>query len=176
VIITETSLAPACLIDIEPTRDERGHFARAFCQDEFTSRGLPGGFVQSSLSFNHRRGTLRGLHYQAEPCPEAKLVRCTRGAVYDVILDLRGSSQNYCRWFATELSADNARAVYIPPGFAHGFQTLRDDTELFYQMTAAYRPELSRGVRWDDPAFGIAWPLPGPILSERDAGLPDFVA
>ena len=137
-------------------------------------RGLPGSFVQASLSFNRRRGTLRGLHYQAEPCPEAKLVRCTRGAVFDVILDLRSDSANYCRCFATELSADNARAVYIPPGFAHGFQTLCNDTEMFYQMTATYQPELSRGVRWDDAAFGIAWPLPDPILSERDAGQPDF--
>src|ERR1700678_2956828 len=150
MIFTETPLAPACLIDIEPAGDERGYFARVFCQDEFSRRGLPGCFVQASLSFNRRRGTLRGLHYQAEPHPEGKLVRCTRGAVFDVMLDLRRDAPTYCGWFATELSADNARAVYIPPGFAHGFQTLSDDAELLYQMTEAYRPELSRGVRWDD--------------------------
>ena len=175
MIITQTPLKPACLIDIKPACDERGYFARTFCQDEFARHGLPGGFVQCSLSFNRRRGTLRGLHYQAEPCPEGKLVRCTRGAIFDVMLDLRRSSPSYCRWFGVELSADNARAVYIPPGFAHGFQTLSDDAELFYQMTAAYLPELARGARWNDPAFAIAWPLADPILSPRDAGFPDFV-
>ena len=176
MIITETPLKPACLIDIEPARDDRGHFARTFCQDDFVRHGLPGGFVQCSLSFNHRRGTLRGLHYQAEPCPEAKLVRCTRGAVFDVMLDLRRNSATYCRWFATELTADNARAVYLPPGFAHGFQTLSDDAEVFYQMTTSYRPDLTRGVRWNDAAFAIAWPVADPILSSRDAEFGDFVA
>ena len=174
MIITETPLKPACLIDIEPVRDDRGFFARSFCEEEFTRHGLPGSFVQCSLSFNRRRGTLRGLHYQAEPCPEGKLVRCTRGAVFDVMLDLRRDSTGYCRWFAAELNADNARAVYVPPGFAHGFQTLCDDAEVFYQMTPAYRPELARGARWNDPAFAIAWPLPEPILSAQDAGFPDF--
>jgi dTDP-4-dehydrorhamnose 3,5-epimerase len=176
LIITETPLSPACLIEVEPLRDDRGFFARTFCQDEFSRHGLPDNFVQCSLSFNRRRGTLRGLHYQAEPCPEAKLVRCTRGAVFDVMLDLRRDSPGYCRWFATELSADNARAVYVPPGFAHGFQTLCDDAEVFYQMAAAYRPELSRGARWNDPAFAIAWPIEEPILSPRDARFPDYVA
>jgi len=175
VIISETPLKPACLIDIEPARDDRGHFARTFCQDEFSRHGLPGNFVQCSLSFNRRRGTLRGLHYQSEPCPEGKLVRCTRGAVFDVMLDLRRNSENYCRWLAFELSADNARAVYIPPGFAHGFQTLSDDAEVFYQMTTAYRPDLARGARWNDPAFAITWPLGDPILSARDAEYPDYV-
>lgn len=175
MIITETPLKPACLIDIEPAHDGRGFFARTFCADEFARRGLPAGFVQASLSFNHRRGTLRGLHYQAEPCPEGKLVRCTRGAIFDVMVDLRRTSPTHCRWFAVELTAENARAVYIPPGFAHGFQTLCDDTEVFYQMTAEYRPELARGVRWNDPAFAIGWPLPEPILSPRDAAFADFV-
>jgi len=175
MIITETPLQPACVIDIEPARDERGYFARTFSREEFARHGLPGDFVQASLSFNRRRGTLRGLHYQAEPAAEGKLIRCTRGAIFDVMLDLRRESPTWCRWFAVELSADNGRAVYVPPGFAHGFQTLTDDAELFYQMTAAYRPELSRGVRWNDPAFGITWPLADPIVSARDAGLADFV-
>ena len=175
MIITGTPLQPACVIDIEPARDERGYFARTFSREEFARHGLPGDFVQASLSFNRRRGTLRGLHYQAEPAAEGKLIRCTRGAIFDVMLDLRRESPTWCRWFAVELSADNGRAVYVPPGFAHGFQTLTDDAELFYQMTAAYRPELSRGVRWNDPAFGITWPLADPIVSARDAGLADFV-
>ncbi len=173
MIITETPLSPACVIDIEPAGDDRGFFARTFCADAFTARGLPIAFVQSSLSFNRRRGTLRGLHYQAEPHAEGKLVRCTRGAAYDVIVDLRPASPARYRWFATELTAANARAIYVPPGFAHGFQTLSDETELAYQMTVAYHPEFARGVRWNDPALAIRWPLPAPTLSERDAAWAD---
>lgn len=174
MLITETALKPACVIDIEPTCDDRGFFARTFCADVFARHSLPTAFAQSSLSFNRHRGTLRGLHYQADPCPEAKLVRCTRGALFDVMVDLRRDSPTYCRWIAVELSERNARAVYVPPGFAHGFQTLCDDAELYYQMTVAYVPELSRGVRWNDPAFAIDWPLPEPILSPRDAAWPDY--
>jgi dTDP-4-dehydrorhamnose 3,5-epimerase len=174
--ITETALKPACVIDIEPAHDDRGFFARTFCAETFARHGLPTAFVQSSLSFNRHWGTLRGLHYQAGSCPEAKLVRCTRGAVFDVIVDLRRESPSFCCWIAIELSAANARAVYVPPGFAHGFQTLSDDAELYYQMTVAYVPELARGVRWNDPAFAIDWPLPEPILSPRDAAWPDFAA
>jgi dTDP-4-dehydrorhamnose 3,5-epimerase len=174
--ITKTALKPACIIDIEPVGDDRGFFARTFCAEAFARHGLPTAFVQSSLSFNRRRGTLRGLHYQGEPSPEAKLIRCTRGVVFDVMVDLRPQSPTFRRWIAVELSAANARAVYVPPGFAHGFQTLCDDTELYYQMTAAYASELARGVRWNDPAFAIDWPLPGPILSPRDAAWPDFAA
>ena len=174
MIITETPLSPACLIEVEPVHDDRGFFARTYCAEAFMARGLPGVFVQSSLSFNRRRGTLRGLHYQAEPHAEGKLVRCTRGAAFDVIADLRPDSPTRFRWFATDLTAAGARSVYVPPGFAHGFQTLCDDTELSYHMTVAYHPEAARGVRWDDPVLGIRWPLPSPILSARDAAWPDL--
>jgi dTDP-4-dehydrorhamnose 3,5-epimerase len=176
MIIRETPLRPACVIEVEPARDERGSFARTFCAKAFATHALPTVFVQSSLSFNHRRGTLRGMHYQAEPSAEGKLVRCTRGAAFDVIVDLRGDSPTLRRWFAVELTGANARAIYVPPGFAHGYQTLCDGTELFYQMTTEYCPELARGVRWDDPALGIDWPLPSPVLSARDAVWPDLPA
>jgi dTDP-4-dehydrorhamnose 3,5-epimerase len=170
----ETPLAGAFVIEIEPHQDERGLFARTFCRDEFVAVGLPGDFVQASVSHNLRRGTLRGLHYQAAPHEEPKLVRCTRGAIHDVIVDLRRGSTTHCRWFAVELSAENRRALYVPPGFAHGFQTLVDDTEILYQMAVAYVPELARGVRWDDRAFGIAWPIAPPFMSARDASYPDY--
>lgn len=171
----ETALPGAFVIEIEPHPDVRGFFARTFCRDEFTAAGLPGEFIQSSISVNLRRGTLRGLHFQAPPRAEPKLVRCNRGALFDVIVDLRADSATYCRWFGTELSADNRRALYVPSGFAHGFQTLTDDTEVAYQMAESYVPELARGVRWNDPAFGIAWPIDPPFLSERDANYPDYL-
>jgi dTDP-4-dehydrorhamnose 3,5-epimerase len=175
MIFTPLALAGAWQIDAEKLQDDRGFFARSFCEAEFARNGLPLHFVQQSISFNNRRGTLRGMHYQAAPCEEGKLVRCTRGAVLDVLLDLRPEGAGYCQWLAVELSQDNARAVYIPPGFAHGFQTLRDDTEILYQMTTPYSPAHARGVRWNDTAFGIGWPLADPILSPRDAAYPDFV-
>jgi dTDP-4-dehydrorhamnose 3,5-epimerase len=171
---TETALKSAWLIEIEPLADDRGLFARTFCQSEFARHGLPENFVQCSLSFNRKRGTLRGLHYQAEPAVEGKLIRCTRGAIFDVMIDFRRQSPTYCQWQAFELSAGNARAVYIPPGFAHGFQSLNDNTEISYQMTTPYRPDRERGVRWNDPVFAIAWPHNNPILSSRDATYPDF--
>lgn len=171
---TETALPSSWLIDIEPATDERGFFARLFCKEEFTQAGLPGTFVQSSLSFNQRRGTLRGMHYTAQPALEGKLVTCVRGAIQDVILDMRPESPHYLHWIAFELTADNAKSLYIPPGVAHGFQTLRDDTTILYQMTAYYRPHHARGVRWNDRAFAIDWPLAHPILSLRDASYPDF--
>lgn len=171
----ETALAGAFVIEIDPKPDLRGFFARTFCRDEFTAAGLPGEFVQSSISVNVRRGTLRGLHFQAPPGAEPKLVRCNRGALFDVIVDLRVGSATHCRWFGTELSADNHRALYVPPGFAHGFQTLMDDSEVAYQMAEFYMPELARGVRWNDPAFGIAWPIDPPFLSDRDASYPDYL-
>ena len=174
MIFTETALKHAWLIDIEPVADERGFFARSFCQNEFARHGLPETFVQCSISFNRRQGTLRGLHYQAEPAVEGKLIRCTRGKVFDVMVDLRRQAPTYCQWQAFELSEINARAVYIPPGFAHGFQSLSDNTEISYQMTTPCRPDRERGVRWNDPAFSIAWQLPDPILSPRDASYPDF--
>jgi dTDP-4-dehydrorhamnose 3,5-epimerase len=169
---TPLALPDVVLVQVEPREDPRGHFARTFCAAEFAAHGLPAGFPQCNVSFNARRGTLRGLHWQDDPAPEGKLVRCTRGAAFDVAVDIRRGSATRGRWVAATLSADNADALYIPPGFAHGFQALADGTEIFYQMTESYRGDLARGVRWDDPAIGIAWPLPDPILSERDAQLP----
>jgi dTDP-4-dehydrorhamnose 3,5-epimerase len=174
MIFTETPLRDAFWIDLEPVTDDRGFFARSYCEDEFKSRGLKPCGIQCSVSFNNRKGTVRGMHYQAAPKAEAKVVRCTRGAVYDVIVDLRPDSPTYRRWVATEMSADNRRAVYIPEGCAHGFQTLTDNTEVYYQMSEVYAPGFARGVRWDDPAFGIEWKLPLSVISERDAGYPDF--
>jgi dTDP-4-dehydrorhamnose 3,5-epimerase len=152
--------------------DERGMFARSFCQNEFAKHGLDTVVAQCNVSFNRRRGTLRGLHFQSEPRAEAKLVRCTRGAVWDVIVDLRAGSGTRHQWFATQLNAENHTALYVPRGFAHGFQTLVDDSEVFYQMSEYYQPQLSRGVRWNDPVLGIDWPISRPILSERDRQLP----
>lgn len=163
------------LVHLERREDDRGFFARSFCSEEFGARGLPASFVQCNVSFNRLRGTLRGMHFQREPRPEGKLVRCTMGAAHDVIVDLRKESATYCRHVTVELTATNRVAVYIPPGFAHGFQSLADGTELLYQMTEYYVPELAAGVRWNDSAFGIKWPLPDPILSERDQSYPDFV-
>lgn len=164
----------AFLVRLERHVDERGFFARSFCAEEFPASGLPGQFVQCNVSFNSRRGTLRGMHYQRAPRAEGKLVRCTMGAALDVIVDLRKESPTYCRWAAVEISAENRLALYVPPGVAHGFQTLVDGTELFYQMTDYYAPQLADGVRWNDPAFRIEWPIPNPILSARDASYADF--
>ena len=171
----ETRLAGVFVIDLDRHDDERGFFARSFCANEFAEHGLPGSFVQCNISYNRRRGTLRGMHFQAAPCEESKLVRVIRGAIRDVVIDLRPSSSTCREWAAFELSAENRRSLYIPPGLAHGFQTLTDDAELLYQMTEFYEPALSRGVRWNDPAFEIAWPIAMPVLSERDASFPDFV-
>ena len=160
------------MVEIERIEDDRGFFARSFCQDEFRARGLAPVVAQCNVSWNRRRGTLRGLHYQAAPHEEAKLVRCTRGAVWDVIVDLREGSPTRLLWHAVELNAENRTALYIPAGFAHGFQTLVHDTEVLYQMGEFYHADLSRGLRWNDPALGIAWPLADPILSERDRTYP----
>ena len=175
MIFAETALPGAFVIDLEKREDERGFFARSWCQQEFKEHGLSPRLVQCSVSFNKRRGTLRGMHYQAKPYEEAKLVRCTRGAVYDVIIDLRADSRTYLRWEAVELNEDNRRMLYVPEGVAHGFQTLEDGTEVFYQMSEAYRPEYARGVRWNDAAFGIRWPAEDRTISARDRGYPDFV-
>lgn len=164
----KTKLEGAYVIEPERLEDERGFFARTFCRREFEAHGLNPVFVQLNISHNRVKGTLRGMHYQAEPHAEAKLVRCTRGAVFDVILDLRPGAATYRQWFSVELNMDNRRAVYVPEGVAHGIQTLADDTEVFYHMSEFYHPEVARGVRWDDPAFGIEWPLPDPLLSDRD--------
>lgn len=169
-------LAGAHVVEMEPVADERGFFARFWSRDEFRAAGLISNVEQSSISFNRKRGTLRGMHYQAAPHEEVKLVRCTRGAIWDVLLDLRTGSSTFCRWIAVELTADNGKMVYVPAGFAHGFQSLTDEAEVQYQISEAYHAELTRGVRWNDPAFRIEWPLPNPILSARDREFPDFDA
>ncbi len=171
---TETRIPGAFVIDPERLEDGRGFFARTWCEETFRARGLQTRLVQCSLSYNRKKGTLRGMHWQAPPHPEAKLVRCTRGAIHDVILDLRPESPAYKRWEALTLTADNRRMLYVPEGVAHGFQTLEDDTEVFYQMSEAHHPECARGVRWDDPAFGIAWPPGERILNDRDRRYGDF--
>lgn len=168
MIFTETRLKGAYLINIEPLQDERGFFGRSFCQREFAAHGLKVNVAQCNISFNEKKGTLRGMHLQLPPKAEAKLVRCARGKIYDVIIDLRPGSPTYCQWEAVSLSPDNYRALYIPEEFAHGFQTLEDNSEVFYLMYEFYAPEYASGVRWDDPAFGITWPLPDPIISDRD--------
>jgi dTDP-4-dehydrorhamnose 3,5-epimerase len=170
VIFTELALPGAFLIDLEPRADERGFFARTFSDAEFKERGLSPAIAQCSISFNTRRGTLRGMHYQASPYGESKLVRCTRGAIYDVIVDPRPDSAAYCRWFAAELTADNYRMLYIPEGLAHGFQTLENNCEVSYQISRPFVPEAQCGVRWDDPAFGIRWPEEPLVMSQRDRG------
>ncbi len=175
MIFTETKLKGAYLIDIESREDERGFFARAWCQQEFIAHGLISNWVQCNMSFNKVKGTLRGMHYQAEPYSEAKLVRCTMGAVFDVIIDLRPHSPTFKKWFAVELTAENRHMVYIPKGFLHGFQSLADNSEVFYQMSEFYCAENARGFRWNDPVFAIEWPEIGHrIISEKDRSYADF--
>jgi dTDP-4-dehydrorhamnose 3,5-epimerase len=171
---TSTTIAGAFLVDLEPITDERGFFARSFCRREFVAHGLNPELAQCNVSLNRRRGTLRGMHWQAAPHEEAKLVRCTRGMLHDVIVDLRAGSSTYGRHTAVLLSAENRRMLYVPEGCAHGFLTLEDDTEVLYQMSAFYAPESARGVRFDDPAFGIRWPAEVTVISERDRGYPDW--
>jgi len=174
VIFTPTALPGVWVVGPEPVEDVRGFFARTWCAQEFTARGLDARWVQSSVSFNKKKGTLRGLHWQRAPYEEVKLVRCVRGALHDVVLDLRPRSPTYRRHVAVELSADNRKAVYVPAGVAHGFQTLADDTEIFYEISVPYTPSHAAGVRWNDPVFAIAWPDPDPIMSDRDRSYPDF--
>jgi dTDP-4-dehydrorhamnose 3,5-epimerase len=176
LIFTETKLAGAFVIEPERRADERGFFARTFCKQEFEVHGLNPKVLQCNVSCNKRKGTLRGMHYQAAPFAEAKLVRCTSGSIYDVIIDLRPASATFKQYFAVELSAENRRMLYIPENFAHGFQTLQDDTEVFYQMAQGYSAEHARGVRWNDPAFGIEWPEDERIIIQRDQNYPDFVS
>jgi len=174
MIFEDTPVQGACVIDPEKIEDSRGFFARTFCLAEFKARGLNPHLVQCSLSFSRKRGTLRGMHYQASLHPETKLVRCTRGAIYDVVIDLRPQSPTFLRHLAVELTGENRHAVYVPAECAHGFVTLEDNTEVFYQMSAFHSPESARGVRWNDPAFGIRWPVTDPILNERDRSYSDF--
>lgn len=174
MIFTETPLKDAFLIDLERREDERGFFARCWCRREFGQHGLHAVPVQCSTSFTKVRGTLRGMHYQIEPFQETKLVRCTKGSVYDVIVDIRPHSPTYRGWFGTVLSADNRRSVYAPEGFAHGFLTLEDDVEVFYQISQYYSAEHARGFRWNDPAFNISWPVDITVMSPRDRAYADF--
>jgi dTDP-4-dehydrorhamnose 3,5-epimerase len=169
---TPLRLAGASLISLERREDERGHFARTWCARTFAEQGIEPCLAQCSVSFNRRRGTLRGMHYQAAPHEEAKWVRVTRGAIYDVAVDLRPSSPTYGEWIAVELSAETGRSLYLPAGFAHGFQTLADETEVYYMMSCEYSPQHVRGFRWDDPSVGIRWPEAPSVVSPRDRSLP----
>jgi dTDP-4-dehydrorhamnose 3,5-epimerase len=172
MIFTELALRGAFIVDMELREDERGYFARSFCREEFLQHGLMTEVAQCNVSFNRRKGTIRGMHYQIPPKAEAKLVRCTRGTVHDVIADLRDESPTFRRWEAVKLSEEDSRMLYVPEGFAHGFQTLVDHSEVFYHMFESYCPAHARGVRWDDPTLGIEWPLPNPIVSEQDRAYP----
>jgi len=168
MLFLPTKITGTWLIESEKLEDERGFFARTFCSREFEERGLKTQFVQCSLSFNSRKATLRGMHFQLAPREEAKLVHCTRGAVYDVLIDVRRKSPSFGQWMAVELTAENRRMLYVPEGVAHGFQTLVDEAEVFYQISEFYDPAFSSGIRWNDPAFAVAWPIENPILSRRD--------
>lgn len=170
----EIPLRGAYVIELEPYADERGYFARSFCRDEFLAHGLNPDVAQCNISFNAKAWTLRGMHYQLPPHGEDKLVRCSRGAIHDVILDIRPGSPTCMRWFALELSAANGRMLYIPGGFAHGFMTLEDDSEVFYQMSRTHAPGSARGIRWDDPLFGVSWPRRPLVISDKDRAYPDF--
>ena len=171
----KTKLQGAFEIHPERIEDERGFFARVFCSNEFGQRGLNPDFVQCNISYNKRKGTLRGMHYQIKPKEEAKLVRCTMGSIFDVIMDLRSNSLTYGQWFSIELSAENRKMLYIPEGFAHGFITLKDDTEVFYHMNESYHHECAKGIRWDDPVFAIRWPFDPEIISKKDLNYPDYI-
>jgi dTDP-4-dehydrorhamnose 3,5-epimerase len=162
------------VLELEKFADERGYFARTFCEKEFLAHGLETRFVQCSVSFNYRKGTLRGMHYQASPFEETKLVRCNRGAIYDVVIDLRRDSATFKKFFAVELNEKSGQMLYIPKGFAHGFQTLVDNSEVCYQISEFYSPTHARGVRWDDPVFGIPWPQDERTILERDRNYSDF--
>jgi dTDP-4-dehydrorhamnose 3,5-epimerase len=174
MIFTETPLAGAYTIRLEPREDDRGFFARAFCQNELAAHGLETGIAQANLSYNFKRGTLRGMHYQVPPHAEVKMVRCIAGAIYDVIVDLRPDSPTHLKWHGVELSAANRTLLYVPKGFGHGYQSLTDDSEVLYMVTEFYAPGAERGLRWDDPAIGIRWPIPDPILSPKDAVHADY--
>ena len=174
MIFTQTPLVGAYLVQIEKLEDYRGFFARTWCEKEFASHGLLSNMAQASVSYNIKKGTLRGLHFQSPPCQEAKLVRCVQGEIFDVIVDVRPTSPTYLKHFSILLSAAQRNALYIPPGFAHGFQTLTDHAEIFYQMTERYQPQFANGFRWNDPAFNIEWPEDNRTILDRDNQYPDF--
>ena len=176
MIFHATPLPDVVVVEPELIDDERGWFTRTFAAEEFEARGLEPAVVHCNVSFNARAGTLRGMHYQAHPHTECKLVRCTRGAIYDVALDLRRGSKAYLHWHAVDLTAENRLALYIPDGVAHGFQTLTDEAEVYYQISAPHAPAAAQGVRWDDPAFAIEWPDADRIISERDRSYPPFAS
>jgi dTDP-4-dehydrorhamnose 3,5-epimerase len=174
MIFKETKLKGAYIIELEPLQDERGFFARTFCKKDFEEHGLNPCIAQCNISYSKKTGTLRGMHYQVAPYEEAKLVRCTRGAIYDVMVDLRPESPTFKQWVAEELTAKNCKMLYIPEGFAHGYLSLEDNTMVFYQVSEFYHPECERGVRWDDPAIGIKWRASINIVSDRDRMYPNF--
>lgn len=176
MFFSEGKLEGAYVIDIEKFEDERGFFGRAYCRDEFSEHDLAQHMVQANVSYSKSQGTLRGLHYQTAPHQEAKLMRCTRGAIFDVIVDVRPQSSTYMQWMGVELTADNYRMLYVPEGCAHGFITLQDDTEVLYQVSAFYAPNHEKGIRYDDPAIGIEWPTDVKVISEKDRQWPDFDA
>ena len=174
MIFTETKLKGAFIIDVKRLEDERGFFGRSYCQREFDAHGLNTNVVQANVSYNKKKGTLRGMHTQLRPFSESKLVRCTRGAIYDVIVDVRVESETFTQWIGVELTADSYRMLYVPEGFAHGFITLEDNTDVTYQVTQFYTPEAERGFRWDDPAFNIQWPITPELISAKDMAHPAF--
>lgn len=175
MIFTETHLKGAFVVEIEKHEDVRGFFTRVFCQEEFAEHGLNTAVAQCNISHNIKKGTIRGMHYQSAPYQEAKFIRCIQGSLYDVIVDLRPLSPTYCQWFGVELSAANYKALYVPEDFAHGFQTLEDNTNIMYQVSQFYHPESAQGVRWNDTAFNIEWPLPVAVIMDRDDSYPDFI-
>ena len=174
MIFKETNIKGSWIIIPEKQEDKRGFFSRTFCREDFNEHALNTTFVQCNTSFNKRKGTIRGMHYQTAPYEETKLVRCTRGTIYDVIIDLRPGSLTFKQWVGMELTQENLKSFYIPRGVAHGFQTLADNSEVFYQMSEFYHPECARSVRWNDPVFSIKWPVPVIIMSQKDSNHPDF--
>jgi len=175
MVFIETKLSGAYIIEIEQKKDERGFFARSFCEKEFLKHGIDFKIMQCSISYNKNKSTFRGMHYQSAPYEETKLISCIKGAIYDVIIDLRKDSATYCKWLAVELSEENYKMLYVPKGFAHGFQALDDNTEVFYQISEFYHDEAACGVRWNDKAFNISWPLAITVISEKDGRYKDFL-
>jgi len=172
--ILKTKFQGLFVIELEPVEDARGYFLRTYCKEDFEKANIVANFTQSAVSFNRLKGTLRGMHFQQEPFAEEKLVRCVKGSIYDVVIDLRKSSGRFKSWFSIELSESNNKALYIPKGFAHGFQTLENSTEVFYQISGEYRPDKEAGIRWDDENFDIHWPLPVKCIAERDTSFMDY--
>jgi dTDP-4-dehydrorhamnose 3,5-epimerase len=176
LIFTETAIKGAFVIEIKKIEDERGFFGRSWCQKELEEHGLIARVVQANVSYNKQKGTLRGMHFQLDPYAETKLVRCTRGAIYDIIIDLRPDSPTYKQWIGVELTADNYKMLFVPENFAHGFITLEDNTEVTYQVSQFYTPGSERGIRWDDPSFNIKWPIEPTVISQKDRSHPDFTS